>query len=126
MPKYYDILNISKRPWKSNVTLHLSAGPQGYSYHSLVVGGVLKNVSEDQISDQIRSLAKSKRGRPPVIELKEIDYEARQAAEAKRAELVLARSEKKAARREAEEEVVADDLSLEEQEALESGTELPG
>lgn len=122
--KYYDIRNISKDRWKSNLTLHLSAGYRGYEQVSLVPGGTLKNISEDRISDQIRFLAKSKRGRPPVLEIKEIDYEERLNAEKKALDITHARSEKKAARRRVEEPEV--ELSPEEQEALESGEELPG
>lgn len=145
MAKHYDIHHIGKDRWKGNITLHLSAGPGGgYRSVSLKTGTVMENVPEDQISEQVRFLTKPKRGRPPVIKLVEVDYEARQAAKDRELEVKKARGLKKMERR--KEEVESSEkaekeappkekksrkskdekeLTAEEQAALERGEDLP-
>lgn len=96
MAKYYDIVNVSAGRLKGSITLHLFKGiGLGYSYHNLPANGVLENVEKEQLSDQIRCLARSKKGRPPVIQLVEIDYEARQLKLEKDAEIRKAKAEKR-------------------------------
>lgn len=156
MGKYYDIKNISKDRWKDNITLHLSEGAgRGYSYHSLLPGDVLESVPEEKISNQVRLLTKQKRSRPPVVQLVEVDYEARQAQKEKELAIIKSRGEKKMARRKAElgqekeattegaplketskkskksrkkssEDSQVSDLSADERAALEAGEDFPG
>lgn len=132
--RYYDIHNISKGRLKGNITLHLIADPgKGFSYHSLLVDDVLENVRADQISEQIRLLARDKRKRPAVIRLVEVDYQARLDAQQKALDIAKQRKEKRlaraaAAKEEQAKEIESEDLvnlSAADEFALEAGTELP-
>lgn len=96
--KHYDIKNISSGRWKDTIDLHLSAGPYGYETVSLAPSKTLEGVREDQLSQQIKLLAKKKRERPPVITIEEIDIELRKDELANELELKRLRKEKQRAR----------------------------
>lgn len=152
--KYYDIRHIGKGRWKTPVTLQLSGGPaRGYMAVSLVPGKVLESIPEEQLTDQVHALTKKKRERPPLVELKEIDHDARLAAKEKELEVTRERGRKKLEKKLAlevkseqptEKELpleetlapkkskkskrkkdTASELTEDEQKALEEGSELP-
>lgn len=143
--KYFDIKNITKDRWESSVTLHLATEGSGFTYYSLTPGSILENVTEAQLSEQITTLSKQKRARPPVITITEIDYDARMEKKERELEVARERARKKlelltAVKQdevlEAPESKVLpapdtkkkkrkSDLSDDEQKALEAGEELP-
>ena len=73
MSKLYDIKNISSGHWIGPIQLHLSSGNRGYETIEIPTGGILKSIPEEKLTDQVRSLTKQKRERPPVIALIELE-----------------------------------------------------
>lgn len=141
MSKYFDIKNIGKGPWFGAIKLHLSTPASGFEKVVLPAGGTLENIPEERITDHVRQLMKQKRERPPVIELVEVDYDARMDARKKERELYILRAKKlKAAanespvaapveesgnKKKSKKKQQPEELSAEEQAALEAGKDLP-
>lgn len=94
MSKYYDVVNIAKGKWSTSIHLHLVVPAKGFETVVLPEGGTLQNIEESRLSKQVYELTKHKRGRPPVVQLVEVDYEARQAAVLKEQEVLSARAAK--------------------------------
>ncbi len=137
---YYDIHNISKDRWKSSVVVHLGGDiARGFESVCIAADGVLENIPKERVTEQMLRLAKKKRQRPPLIEMREIDYDARVAEKEKQLEVVRARGEKKllkAKEAQSKEESAPEpkkskskkkdkELTDHEVKALESGSELP-
>ena len=70
MSKIYDIRHIGKDHLRGDIHLHLQSD-NGVVTVVLYSGGVRKSVKEEELTEQVRSLAKPWGDRPAVIELAE-------------------------------------------------------